>query len=236
MLKGDFNLRLINAKSCMYLKSDKTLLASNEISSPVPSVSDVNLVPTLDSPTSSEFESPTKDLQSSVLIIPSSLEGADSESLDPTASSLPGLIDTTSVVKTSSSFSTNARDLLITSGDVDDGMDHSLNMNANQDVISTISGKRKRNYLPRGYWNKERIREIALQFSTRSAFYMGSKVAYNTAHRQKWLDEICAHMGEGMYTIYIFEMFEFLIIFLLDLSQEESLMDIGRKIDVKRRQ
>lgn len=47
---------------------------------------------------------------------------------------------------------------------------------------------------PRGYWSKERCQQEALKYYTRSEFANGSRGAYNKAHREGWLDEICANM------------------------------------------
>ena len=47
---------------------------------------------------------------------------------------------------------------------------------------------------PRGYWTKEHCQEEALKYNTRGEFYNNSKNAYNTAIRNKWIDDICSHM------------------------------------------
>lgn len=47
---------------------------------------------------------------------------------------------------------------------------------------------------PKGYWNKERCRSVALGYDTRSNFARGDKTAYNVAADAGWLDELCFHM------------------------------------------
>ena len=48
---------------------------------------------------------------------------------------------------------------------------------------------------PSGYWTKQRCKAEALKYETRIAFQKGSNSAYNAAQKNKWLDEICSHMG-----------------------------------------
>jgi hypothetical protein len=43
---------------------------------------------------------------------------------------------------------------------------------------------------------KDIVREIAVQFTTRSDFQRGDKSAYLAALRNDWLDELCTHMHE----------------------------------------
>ena len=47
---------------------------------------------------------------------------------------------------------------------------------------------------PNGYWTKERCREAALRYQTRTELFNGTKTAYQIAHRNGWLNEVCAHM------------------------------------------
>lgn len=51
---------------------------------------------------------------------------------------------------------------------------------------------------PRGYWNKkENCAAEARKYTTRWAFYEGSRGAYYAAKRNGWLDDICGHMERG---------------------------------------
>lgn len=47
---------------------------------------------------------------------------------------------------------------------------------------------------------KESLREIALQFKTRSEFQINDPAAYNTAKRRNIIEEICSHMVIGKYS------------------------------------
>lgn len=47
---------------------------------------------------------------------------------------------------------------------------------------------------PKNYWTKERCKEEALKYKTRSEFTKGSNSAYCKAWDNKWLDDICNHM------------------------------------------
>ncbi len=46
-------------------------------------------------------------------------------------------------------------------------------------------------------WSKEKIREEALKYTTRSEFHKKSCSAYNVAYKNNWLDEFCTHMVDG---------------------------------------
>ena len=48
---------------------------------------------------------------------------------------------------------------------------------------------------PTGYWTLERCRKEALKYKTRTKFSKGCISAYNAAHKNGWLDEVCAHMN-----------------------------------------
>lgn len=50
---------------------------------------------------------------------------------------------------------------------------------------------------PNGYWTKEKCAEEASKYSKRSDFEKGTPSAYDKARRNRWLDEICAHMVMG---------------------------------------
>ena len=45
------------------------------------------------------------------------------------------------------------------------------------------------------YWNFENCKLEALKYKTRTNFKEKSRSAYNSALRNKWLDEICKHMN-----------------------------------------
>lgn len=47
---------------------------------------------------------------------------------------------------------------------------------------------------PSGYWNKERCADEALKYEHRKDFDRGSPSAYAAASRNRWMEEICAHM------------------------------------------
>jgi len=47
---------------------------------------------------------------------------------------------------------------------------------------------------PKGYWTFEKCREESLKYNNRSDFRIKSNGAYNSALKNKWLDDICKHM------------------------------------------
>ncbi|MCP4935047.1 MAG: GIY-YIG nuclease family protein [bacterium] len=47
---------------------------------------------------------------------------------------------------------------------------------------------------PRGYWTKKRVAEEAKRYKTRGEFVEKNKSAYVIAHRNGWLEDVCAHM------------------------------------------
>ncbi len=47
-----------------------------------------------------------------------------------------------------------------------------------------------------GYWTKEKCREEAKKYETKSAFRKGCQGAYGAAWKNGWLDEICKHMNQ----------------------------------------
>jgi hypothetical protein len=47
---------------------------------------------------------------------------------------------------------------------------------------------------PTGYWNFEKCKEESLKYKNRTEFSKNSSSAYNAAHRNGWLDDICNHM------------------------------------------
>jgi hypothetical protein len=48
---------------------------------------------------------------------------------------------------------------------------------------------------PHGYWNKDRCLLEAKKYSNRSDFMRKSSSAYNASLANKWVDDICIHMG-----------------------------------------
>jgi predicted GIY-YIG superfamily endonuclease len=50
---------------------------------------------------------------------------------------------------------------------------------------------------PKNHWViKENCLQESLKYKTRSEFYKGSIGAYNSSWKNKWLDEVCSHMGD----------------------------------------
>lgn len=47
---------------------------------------------------------------------------------------------------------------------------------------------------PKGYWTKEKCQEEALKYTKRREFSIKSAGVYSKSRKNKWLDEICAHM------------------------------------------
>jgi hypothetical protein len=62
---------------------------------------------------------------------------------------------------------------------------------------------------PKGYWTKERCKEVALKYKTRGEFSLKNISGYSKAWKNDWLDEICSHMnytGNRFYRcIYSYE-------------------------------
>lgn len=48
----------------------------------------------------------------------------------------------------------------------------------------------------RNYWTKEKCIKEAKNYKKRTKFARGSESAYNSARNNKWLDEVCSHMGK----------------------------------------
>ena len=53
-----------------------------------------------------------------------------------------------------------------------------------------------KNYVLKGYWTFDKVKEIALTCKTRGEFKIYCSGAYDAACRNNWLDEICNHMIE----------------------------------------
>ena len=58
---------------------------------------------------------------------------------------------------------------------------------------------------PANYWNYERCREEAQKYTSKRNFELGCTSAYQSAKRNKWLEDICSHMNSmkpnGYYTL-----------------------------------
>lgn len=63
------------------------------------------------------------------------------------------------------------------------------------DVCYHMTGGRKLN----GYWTLERVKEEALKYRTKKEFEKGSISAYNIAHKNGWIEDICSHMVSGRF-------------------------------------
>lgn len=50
------------------------------------------------------------------------------------------------------------------------------------------------------YWTKERCQEVALACTSRTDFHIKNVAAYNSARRNGWLNEVCAHMTNKRWT------------------------------------
>ena len=52
----------------------------------------------------------------------------------------------------------------------------------------------------KGYWGKDRCREEALKYKTRSEFRIKSRSAYSSSLRKGWLEDVCSHMQSNVWT------------------------------------
>ncbi len=52
---------------------------------------------------------------------------------------------------------------------------------------------------PRGYWSKDKCLKEAKKFKTRNKFRKNNPNAYQAAHRNGWIDEICRHMKRELH-------------------------------------
>ena len=50
----------------------------------------------------------------------------------------------------------------------------------------------------KGYWTKERCKEIALKHNTKKDFKKYNSYVYEISLKNKWLNEICSHMKENI--------------------------------------
>lgn len=48
----------------------------------------------------------------------------------------------------------------------------------------------------KGYWTKENCQKEALKYNSRKEFLDKYCDAYRSSVKNKWLDEICKHMGD----------------------------------------
>lgn len=60
--------------------------------------------------------------------------------------------------------------------------------------MDKICGHMKEIRKPAGFWTKDRCAAEARIFDTRLEFQKSSRRAYDAAHRNGWLDEVCVHM------------------------------------------
>jgi len=58
------------------------------------------------------------------------------------------------------------------------------------DVLNKMMSIKRKN----GYWTKEKCKEQSLKYKTRKEYQVKSRSSYNSAWKNKWLDEICIHM------------------------------------------
>ena len=47
---------------------------------------------------------------------------------------------------------------------------------------------------PIRYWTHEKCKNETLKYNKRNDFHLESASAYDSAHRNNWLNEICSHM------------------------------------------
>ena len=59
-----------------------------------------------------------------------------------------------------------------------------------KEVCSHMTGGRKY----KGYWSFEKCKETALKYIDKLSFNKNDNIAYNTSHKNGWLDQICNHM------------------------------------------
>ncbi len=57
-----------------------------------------------------------------------------------------------------------------------------------------VSAHMTRTLRPKGYWTKQKIKEVVADLKTRTEFQKKYVGAYNVASENGWLDEVCAHM------------------------------------------
>jgi glutamate formiminotransferase len=56
--------------------------------------------------------------------------------------------------------------------------------------------------IPKGYWTYDKVKQEAEKYNTRGEFSKGSPGAYNSAYREKWLDDVTKHMELYKKPIY----------------------------------
>ena len=64
-------------------------------------------------------------------------------------------------------------------------------------ILDDICSHMERQLKPHGYWTLERCKKEAKKYDARGKFMRGSASAYNVVLRNKWLEEVCAHMEKG---------------------------------------
>lgn len=80
---------------------------------------------------------------------------------------------------------------------------------------------------PKGYWTKEKCKEVAKLCNSRSEFSKKFSTAYKISTNNNWLDEICSHM-------IIFGNLKKRLIYLFEFSDKS--IYIGLTCDINRRQ
>lgn len=60
--------------------------------------------------------------------------------------------------------------------------------------VNECCGHMEETNRPKGYWTKERCVEDALKYKTKSEWIKQSPSAYDSAHKNEWIDECCNHM------------------------------------------
>ena len=61
-------------------------------------------------------------------------------------------------------------------------------------IIDKICSHMERQIMPVGYWTKERCRQKAKDYNSKTDFRKGCPSAHGAAQKNGWLDDICSHM------------------------------------------
>ena len=88
---------------------------------------------------------------------------------------------------------------------------------------------------PAGYWTKERCKEEALIYKTKSDFLRNSSVAYMVSNKNCWSNEICSHMipltNTSNRLIYLFEFEDNFVYIGLTWNSKQRFNDHMREKD-----
>ena len=68
--------------------------------------------------------------------------------------------------------------------------------------LEEVTKHMERLQLPHGYWNKERCKEVAIQYEYRNEFQENCGSGYNACLNNGWLDEVCSHMKVSAHGYY----------------------------------